>query len=121
MIMNSTERIMKKLSEIELESHEVNLANLKSTVASVDKAYKLKEKADLSAKKAKDSIIDASNAYSEAVSAFDFAKKESEDLQSKIKELGIGIPSETQTLIRNMERENSQAVEGKNKFSAIKL
>jgi len=114
------EQIIKELNAV-LSSQKVELATLKSTEVAVDKAYKLKEKADLAAKKAKDAIVVASNSYSEAVSAFAFAKKESDDLESKIKELGIGIPSETQVLIRNMERENSFAVDGKNKFSSIKF
>lgn len=106
---------------VNLKSEYVEFATLKSMVAAVDKAYKMKEKADSLGKKAESSRVDAANAYSEAVNAFNSAKEEYSNLESKIKELGVAVPSETQSLVKNMERESVQANDGKNKFNSIKF
>ena len=83
MIMNSTERIMKKLSEIQLESHDVNLSIIDDTIKLYDKGLQDLKSADVLKQK-------LAQEYSRALIILQFnVPAQLDDAIKKLLELGI--------------------------------
>jgi hypothetical protein len=91
--------IMAKIAGIKNEATELSIHNIElATVQSIDKldvnAFKLRDKSQVNVKKAKDALINASNAISDTISAFEKVVAEVDILEKQAKDLGIGLPTE---------------------------
>lgn len=115
MIM-SVNTIMKKLSEIELESHEVKLKTVQDVIKQMDKAESLLEAKGTKKTKAKDAMLSYSAAAKDAFYAFDAVVTQYDELVKAAKFLGIDPPTE---LKGKVDRAKVQANMNKAEFNAV--
>ena len=120
-ILNNVLSKINKADKTELAKHEVKLASLQNIIKLDDAALKLKDKALAIVKKAKDSLIDASNNTNNVISAFEKIIVEVDALEKSVKDLGVELPNEARIARDSAKREISQFSELKNKVSSIKF
>jgi hypothetical protein len=119
----STEKLVNNalFGKTELSTQKVELANLQSVVKLDDTAFKIKDKALASAKKAQDFLIDVSNNSNAAISAFNAVIAEVDTLEKQAADLGLSLPNDARVARDSAKRELSQFTELKSKVSGIKL
>lgn len=120
--MSTLNDIFKKIEDkTELASQEVSLATYQSYVKLDDAALKSKDKSLAVVKKAKDSLIDASNNINATIIAFTNVISEIDALEKQAKDLGLPIPNDARVARDSAKRELSQFNELKTKVNSVKL